>query len=131
MDVFELLMEKTSKASGFSALVYYSNENTTHVDGNSTGAPLDFSLAHNYPNPFNPGTTIQYVLNKTGRIRLDIYNVQGQLLRTLAEGNAQPGAYAMAWDGKDAQGNEVVTGIYYYQLQLNDEVMTHKMIKLQ
>jgi FlgD Ig-like domain len=130
-NVFELLIEKTSKSTGFSALVYYTNTIGTYVDGNPVSvATADFSLAPNYPNPFNPGTTIHYALNKAGQIRLGIYNLQGQLIRTLAEGNAQPGAYTMVWDGSDARGNPVSSGTYYYQLQLNDAVVTHKMIKI-
>ncbi len=131
-NVFELLLEKRSKVTDVSALVFYSNQNLSSVNeqlGDAT--PGDFRLDSNYPNPFNPGTAIQYSLNRAGRVWLGVYDLQGRLLRTLAEGEAQPGAYTINWDGKDTQGNAAASSTYIYQLRLDDMVMTRTMIKVQ
>lgn len=130
--VFEMLLEKASKVTGASSLVLYSNQNLSSVqDYRARAMPADFHLDANYPNPFNPGTAIQYNLNRAGKIWLGVYDLQGRLLRMLAEGEAQPGAYTINWDGKDAQGNIAASGAYVYQLRLDDMVVARKMIKVQ
>lgn len=131
-NVFELLLERRSKVTDASALVLYSNQTISSVNERADdGVGVDFRLESNYPNPFNPGTAIQYRLNRSGRVWLGVYDMQGRLLRTLAEGEAQPGAYTINWDGKDANGNAAASGAYVYQLRLDDIVMTRKMIKVQ
>ena len=130
-NVFELLLERKSKVTDASALVLYSNKTLSGVNESPGSGITDFRLESNHPNPFNPGTAIQYSLNRAGRVWLGVYDLQGRLLRTLAEGEAQPGAYTINWDGRDAQGNVVASGTYVYQLRLDDMVMTRKMIKVQ
>ncbi len=92
--------------------------------------PVQFSLEQNYPNPFNPETSIRYTLQRSGAVRLDIYNLMGQRVRTLIDEYCSAGSYKVVWDGMDDRGNRAVSGVYIYQLRANDAVATRKMILL-
>ena len=70
-----------------------------------------FGLDQNYPNPFNPSTTIRYTLPSTEDVRLVVYNTLGQEVKTLIEARQNAGRHAIAWDGRDAFGREVATGM--------------------
>ncbi|NIR53013.1 T9SS type A sorting domain-containing protein, partial [candidate division KSB1 bacterium] len=65
--------------------------------------PATVVLLENYPNPFNPETTIQYTVPRSGRVRLNIYNIQGQVIRTPVDAERASGAYQIRWDGRDAK----------------------------
>ncbi len=92
---------------------------------------LGFKLAGNSPNPFNPVTTITYVLPENARVRLDIYNVLGQRVKTLVDGQVEAGINSVVWNGKDAVGNQVSSGFYVYQLTINNkDVLRKKMLML-
>lgn len=79
--------------------------------------PLEFSLEPNYPNPFNPTTTIAYQLPEDAPVRLSIYNVAGQLVRTLVNETQQAGHYSVEWNGRDETGQLVGSGLYLYRLE--------------
>lgn len=85
-------------------------------------------LDQNYPNPFNPNTTISYYVPKTTKVRLDIYMVNGALVRTLVSGVASEGSHEHLWDGRDNAGNVVSTGVYLYRLYAGSKVLTRKML---
>lgn len=89
--------------------------------------PTTFELGQNYPNPFNPTTTIQYALPKPAYVELKIYNMLGQVVRMLVEGERGAGYHQAIWDGKDEEGRTVSTGIYLYQIKAGDFVKTMKM----
>ena len=93
-------------------------------------APREFALDPNYPNPFNSATTIRYRLEAPGRVRLEVFDIQGQKVKTLADGDAGPGAYQVEWDGTDASGNPVATGVYLARLQKGTASLVHKMLLL-
>ncbi len=78
--------------------------------------PTEFALRQNFPNPFNPETTIKYDLADGGRVELRIYNMVGQVVRTLVSERQNPGRYSIRWDGKDDRGLTVSSGIYFYRL---------------
>lgn len=80
------------------------------------GAPREFSLALNFPNPFNPATTIRYALPQAGKVTLRIFNILGEEVHILVNGFQPTGEYAEIWDGKDNQGRAVASGIYLYQI---------------
>ena len=85
-------------------------------EGDQTSAPREFALDPNYPNPFNSSTTIRYRIEEPGRVRLGIFDVQGQKVKTLADGDVGPGVYQVEWDGTDASGKPVATGVYIVRL---------------
>ena len=97
--------------------------------------PKDTVLAQNFPNPFNPETWIPYQLSKSAEVSIHIHNVAGHLIRTLDLGLKPTGAYmtpstAAYWDGKNAVGERVSSGIYFYTLQTADFAATRRMVIL-
>jgi hypothetical protein len=86
----------------------------TGVDDNEHAGSLleNFALLQNYPNPFNPTTSITYKIAQVAEVKLSIYNLQGQKLRTLVNERKAVGSYTVAWDGKDQFGQAVASGIY-------------------
>ena len=79
--------------------------------------PTEFALLQNFPNPFNPDTTIGYELAESADVTLQIYNVVGQVVRTLIAAEPQSvGRYQIRWDGMDDRGTPVSSGIYFYQI---------------
>ncbi len=87
-------------------------------------------LLGNYPNPFNPTTSISFSLPNEQDIELSIYNIKGQKVKTLYSGSADKGKHSMVWEGKDANDKSVSSGLYFYKLKTNNNVLTRKMIML-
>ena len=119
------------------SLVYYPTElaayeTTLSIDREDGGSvPTDFLLGQNYPNPFNPTTTINYQINTAGDVKLVVYNLLGQEIRTLVNAsNSAAGAYSVVWNGRDNVGQVVANGVYFYRLQLGDRSITNKMLLL-
>ena len=92
--------------------------------------PGSFSLKQNYPNPFNPATSIVYELSAAGDVKLVIYNILGQEVRTLFSGHRSMGRHEALWDGKDHEGKSMMSGIYYYTLESSGFKETRKMLLL-
>ena len=93
--------------------------------------PLANSLSQNYPNPFNPETTIPYALNSDAIVSLTIYNIAGQVVRKLVDGEAlAAGQYQAVWDGRSESGTSVASGMYFYLLHAGDFVAKRKMVLL-
>ncbi|MDQ7027959.1 MAG: FlgD immunoglobulin-like domain containing protein, partial [Anaerolineae bacterium] len=88
----------------------------TSIDKES-GIPIKFGLKNNYPNPFNPQTNIPFSVDKAQEIKLTIYNISGQLVRTLVNARFAKGNFEAVWNGKDNQGQSVSSGIYFSRLQ--------------
>ncbi len=90
-----------------------------------------YSLSQNYPNPFNPTTTISYTVRTYAPVSLRIYNVAGQLIRTLVDEMVYPGqVHTASWDGRNNVGQSVSSGVYFYKLVAGDFVQTKKMVLL-
>ncbi|MSR83222.1 MAG: T9SS type A sorting domain-containing protein [Candidatus Latescibacteria bacterium] len=81
-----------------------------------TAAPTTFALAQNFPNPFNPTTTMAYQMDQAGRVELAIYDLAGARIRILVSAPQTAGRYIIQWDGTDAQGQQAASGIYFYRL---------------
>ena len=92
--------------------------------------PKNPSLSQNYPNPFNPTTTIEYEIQQSGNVEIKIFDEIGQLIRTLVNEGKDLGSYSVLWDGKSDGGSNVSTGVYFYQLKVNDFLSNKKMILL-
>ena len=102
----------------------------TAIEFTPAAIPLSFALAQNFPNPFNSSTTIHYELSERQSIELSIYNLAGQKLLTLDRGERESGRYARSWDGRDAQGHTLASGLYLYQLRSKDQQQTRKLLLL-
>jgi hypothetical protein len=92
--------------------------------------PEDFQLSQNYPNPFNSQTLIKYELPKESDVLLEIYNVLGELVKTLVNKKQTPGHYSVQWDGKNVLGRELPSGVYLYRLQTKEFVKVKKLLLL-
>jgi hypothetical protein len=89
--------------------------------------PSVYSLAQNYPNPFNPTTTIEYSIPQTGHVDLAIWNIAGQKVRTLVNGQQDASYRKIVWDGKNELGETVGAGIYFYKLSSGNFTKIQKM----
>ena len=93
--------------------------------------PEAFALANNYPNPFNPATTIKYALPQAADVELTVYNVVGQVVRTLVAEHQSAGRYAVEWDAANDSGHSLSSGMYFYRLEAGGEFLeTKKMLLL-
>ncbi|NQV15880.1 T9SS type A sorting domain-containing protein [bacterium] len=90
-----------------------------------------FTLYPNFPNPFNPTTTITYTLSESSETSLVIYDINGRQIKSLLSDYQKPGTYKMMWNGVDDSGNPVLSGMYFARLQAGDFDQTIKMIYLQ
>ncbi len=98
--------------------------------GTQSTLPTEYSLSQNYPNPFNPVTEIGFSLPKAGNVNLKVYNVMGQLVKTLIAENLEAGTHTVIWDGTDNSGTPVSSGVYFYRLSTDEFVDTKKMVLL-
>ncbi|MBU1355407.1 MAG: S8 family serine peptidase [Candidatus Edwardsbacteria bacterium] len=89
-----------------------------------------FSLDQNRPNPFRGQTAIKYQLPSESRVRINVYNISGQLVRTMVDAKQLPGYYNIAWNGRDNSGRPVSAGVYFYRLNAGDINLTKKMVLL-
>ena len=86
-------------------------------DLSSGQIPESYGLEQNYPNPFNPSTTITFAVPEASEVTLALYNLRGQLVRTLVSDQLSAGNHRVTWNGMDIQGNQVSSGVYLYQLR--------------
>ena len=118
-------------AAGFDAVKPRPPSPSSIEDGNALNAEKslkDFSLLQNYPNPFNPATTISFKIPEASDVTLTIYNQRGQLIRILRSGLIIAGEYRAVWDGMNASGDRVPSGVYIYRLKANDFVTSRKLV---
>jgi FlgD Ig-like domain len=87
-------------------------------------------LSQNYPNPFNPSTNIAYNLHQAGAVKLEVYNVKGQKVKTLVSEYQEPGEHLISWNGLDDDKRQVSSGVYFYKLDASDYTIARKMILL-
>jgi hypothetical protein len=116
----------------FSDLVIASQESGS-MDVEQDGIiPADYLLFQNYPNPFNPETRIRFYIPGAGSqvVRLSVYNMLGQEVRTLLSGPVEPGEHRVVWDGLDQQGRPLGSGVYLYRLQGKEFRLTRRMLLL-
>jgi flagellar hook assembly protein FlgD len=89
-----------------------------------------FTLQGNYPNPFNPETTIRFSLPGSAAAKLEIFNIKGQKVRTLLDSVMAAGQHSLVWNGLDDAKNPVGNGVYFYRLSSGGKSKTRKMIML-
>jgi hypothetical protein len=117
------------------ALDYAGNESEaaspeTVTGGETPQMPRAFALHQNVPNPFNPVTTIRFDLPRPSHVRLNVYNVKGELVATLVDGYMTEGRKGVGWEARDDEGRSVASGVYFYRLTAGDFVQTRKMVLL-
>ncbi len=92
--------------------------------------PKSFELYQNHPNPFNNETVIKFNLRKPAEVTMTVFNILGQKVRTLAEGRMNAGTHVASWNGKDERGNNLSSGIYFYQLKTGEAKETKRLVLL-
>ncbi len=122
-------------ARSWGKLHFYSGDSTLvsstvgiHRSGKTT--PAQFELYHNYPNPFNPTTTIKFTLPRAAKVRLEIFNILGQRVRTLVNGKLPAGVRQVQWDGRNDAGQAMASGVYIYRLRAGNHIQSRKMLLL-
>jgi hypothetical protein len=84
----------------------------------------------NFPNPFNPNTVIRFEILEYSRVKLEVFSITGQKTMQLADGNLGPGIYSVTWNGKDDNGKEVGSGVYFFKLSVDGRSVSRKMLRL-
>lgn len=113
----------SSRAGGYEELHGKMND----LDEQSNAVPDAFALRQNYPNPFNPTTTIRFDLPVASFVSLKLYDLLGQEVRTLVNGDRTAGFHTVSWDGRNELGSAVPSGIYLYRIVTSNFVQTQRM----
>lgn len=128
------VVTRTSGSFNYSYSATY-DSTLTEVEEQQYLVPNFFTLSQNYPNPFNPITTIpfnvnssQFMVHSPIHTTLTIYNILGQRVRVLLDKEISQGEHKLEWNGKDEEGNELCSGIYFYRLEASDYSETKKMV---
>jgi len=90
--------------------------------------PAEYSLEQNYPNPFNPETTIEFSLPAPSHVKIQIYNMLGQRIRSLLDRHLEAGSMAVSWDGKNDDGDQAASGVYLYRIEASSFTATRKLL---
>lgn len=98
-------------------------ESPTDVDDDTELSPHTFALAQNYPNPFNPSTSISFQLPSAGEVKLEIFNILGQRVKTLLDQRLEAGQHTVTFDG-----SALASGLYLYRLRADEKTLTRKMV---
>ena len=106
-----------------------SSGSTAVVEEHVAGLPLTSTLEQNYPNPFNSGTVIRFALPIREEVDLAVFNLAGQRVAALVDGQREAGTYAVRWDGRDESGRALASGVYLYRLRVGrQQVETRKLV---
>ena len=97
-------------------------------DNGDRSRPAGYELIGNFPNPFNPQTDIKFQAPEAGNVRIDVYNIAGQLVKTVLDEYITAGIKTITWDGTNANGNAVNSGVYFYKMTAGNVVLTNKMV---
>ncbi len=92
--------------------------------------PMDFYISENYPNPFNPTTSIDFGIPSDLNVQINIYNIIGQQVASIDQGFLNPGSYTVTWNGKDTFGNFVPSGVYFYEIKAGEQFQKIKKMTL-
>ena len=87
-----------------------------------------FKVLQNDPNPFNPHTTIEYEIPKTGQVEVSIIDMNGRLVKSLMNNKQQAGLHSVIWNGQNVSGVKVASGFYIYMVNYNGSIISKKMI---
>jgi flagellar hook assembly protein FlgD len=102
----------------------------TAVDVRESDNSSTFSISSNYPNPFNPSTTIEYSLKVDSKMEIKIYDNLGRLVRSLFKGQSTSGTHFLSWDGRDDNGKQLSSGLYHCQIISDTFSSANKMLLL-
>jgi photosystem II stability/assembly factor-like uncharacterized protein len=114
----------------YHVVIYENGRAAASFDTELETPAVAFSLSQNYPNPFNPSTSIEVTMAEGGRAALEIYDARGTLVRTLLDGRLLAGTNTVKWDGCNAAGTKVASGMYFYRFTAGTSSVSRKMVLL-
>ena len=123
-------MSSANAEKFMSKVLAFLQTKTTDVFENDSRFITKTKLYANYPNPFNPETTIKFELAKSSNVELEIFDIAGRKIKTLVNEFKTPGVYKVKWNGTDNAGNKVATGVYFYKLKAGNVLQTKKMVMM-
>ena len=126
--VAEVILRSVGPAVGLTIHRVSLNEGMIPVRIVESKTPAAYRLSQNHPNPFNPETTIQYELPEVGVVRLSVYALTGQLVRTLMDGERTAGTHSATWDGRDDTGQAVASGVYLCRMIAGEYRAVRKLL---
>ncbi len=129
-DGFPEIYTSTNTHLGEPVVFVHKSTPTVASVGGRPASTTAASLNQNWPNPFNPQTTIGYVLRRAGRVQLSIYSTDGRTVINLVDTVQERGHHEIAWDGTDKRGRRVASGVYFYQIQVGDYREARRMVLL-
>lgn len=100
---------------------------SSSIDGDEIHIPVDIALANNYPNPFNSNTVIEFSISNPGLVNLAIYDIAGRSVKNLSHGFRSSGIHKIIWDGKNEDGLDVASGIYFYKIETLQQTIIKPM----
>ncbi|MEE8577749.1 MAG: T9SS type A sorting domain-containing protein, partial [candidate division Zixibacteria bacterium] len=110
--------------------VVYTPADPTDISDGGPNNPLSFSLKANYPNPFNPTTTIEYSLAEQSNVRVEVVNLVGRVVKTLVDESMSAGEHSVIWNGQTSSGSRAASGVYFYRIVTDEYVASRKMVLL-
>jgi len=96
----------------------------------NTALPTQMKIVGNYPNPFNPDTTIEFTIPNAGFVSIDVYNIAGQKIRSLVSEHMEAGTHSLVWNGRTDTGELSASGVYIFRLEQGDSVLSHRMMMM-
>ena len=114
----------------FSDILYLDFSEGTAAGDNELIPGFSAILEQNYPNPFNPNTNIRFILEEADRVDIEVYNIKGQIVRTLVKGNYDSGEFIVNWNGKNDDNQDEASGVYFYKMNTSNKSQIRKMILL-
>jgi len=136
-NIYTAWVDNRIPGNGFDIFANTIKYRQTKVEEVEITPPYTFDLGQNYPNPFNPSTAIsftvyssQFIVHGPIHTTLTIYNILGEKVRTLIDDNRVPGNYQIIWKGKDEEGKDVASGVYFYRLEVGEKSISKRMVLL-
>lgn len=123
-------LEFVPSATGIGFMPFFRKGALEVIEVNTPSKPTVFSLSQNYPNPFNPKTLIKFTLPKDSWVKIEVYNILGQKVKTLVDERLTAGVKEVEWDSKGDNGLEVASGIYFYKIKADDFSDIKKMVMM-
>ena len=125
---YETIYPSTNRQNVMNRVMEFFDGTFVSIDKHEQTVAKSIQLNANYPNPFNPNTTISYFIPEVGKVNLKIFNINGELVRSFDMGTLSQGNYNVLWNARDNNGVQVSCGTYFYQMNFNNATLTRKML---
>jgi hypothetical protein len=124
----EFIMQKHTNPGYNYKSIFLKRDKISDVEGEANSLPEEFNLYQNYPNPFNPSTTIKFSLPQEAKVNIKVYNLVGKEITQLVNETRTSGEYEISWDGRDSNGNQMPSGVYFITMKAGSFQKTIKSV---